>query len=108
MNYSNRHNKMLTTQQLVEHFKERTGITSMYGVAKRLEIPESTVQGWCKGRRVMTDESALQIAEILDLPTEWVILSLAAERAISKMIYPELAKTANRFTPEEYSEISPK
>lgn len=98
---------MLTTRQLVEHFMEREEIHSMYGVAKRLDVPQTTVQGWVKYGRVIKDETALQIAEILGMPTEWVILSLAAERAISKMSYPELAKTANRFTPAEYSENTP-
>ena len=106
MIYSNWQYKMLTSRDLVGLLMEREKIPSMYATAKRLEISESTVQGWCKGRRTMTDDAGVQIALLLGLPTEWIILSLAAERAISKLSYPELANTANRFTPAEYQEKS--
>ena len=87
--------KMITTVMLLDLLKEKLG--SDYKTAKALEIPHQRISQLRTVGGVFTDEQGLKSAEILDFPLEWIIVSLAAERALNKPTFGILTHLADKL-----------
>lgn len=61
--------------------KIQLGITSDYALAKALKVGQPSIIGYRSGRSVLSDDVALSIAEILDLPPIQIIATANIERA---------------------------
>ena len=89
---------MVTTETLLNRLKTKLG--SDYRTAKALGITGQRISYIRTRGGVFTDEQGLKAAEILGLKEEFVILSLAAERAEKSPAYSILKKIADRFEPK--------
>ena len=72
---------MKTTIEFLDAVKEKLGIESDYGLAKRLGFPLSTMSNYRTGRRVLDDDAALTVALALDVHPFNVIAAINVERA---------------------------
>ncbi len=73
----------MNTIELLQHTKNRLGITSDYALAKALKISQTGVSNYRVGRSIMEDDVALKIADILELDPLAVIAMANAERSKS-------------------------
>jgi transcriptional regulator with XRE-family HTH domain len=71
----------MNTLQYLDAVKVARGITSDYALAKALGVAQPTIIGYRSGRRILDDDVALSIAEILKVHPLQVIASANAERA---------------------------
>lgn len=69
-------------EALKRHFADDDGVpASDYRIAKILGMTKGAVSTWRSGRARIGDDTALKVAEILGLDVQFVLASLAAERA---------------------------
>lgn len=74
---------MLTTKDFCELLFAKTNTRTVYALAKYLGRQQTTVSRWVKGAGAFGDDEAVQVAEILELPAEYVLACCAAERTKS-------------------------
>lgn len=72
---------MHTQTDLLDIAKEQAGIPSDYALAKRLNVTRQSISNMRAGRRIMTDEMALDLADLARLPAGYVLACLNVERA---------------------------
>lgn len=89
---------MMTTIQFLDRMKDTLG--SDYKTAKALGVTTQRVSQIRTRGGIFTDEQGLKIAEILGYKQEFVILSLAAERAEKSPAFSILKTIADRFEPK--------
>lgn len=90
---------MIRTVDLLDLLKEHLG--SDYKTAKALNIPQSRISEIRHKGGVLTDAQGLQAAELLDMPQEFVILSLAAERSFNSPAIGILTHLADKYDPRK-------
>lgn len=103
MHLKNGATTMITTDQFLDLCKEKLG--SDYKTSLALGKDDSFVSRTRKRGGVLSDEIGLQIAQILDFPDDWMILCLAAERAMksgSFDVIDRLKKAADAHTPPQF------
>ncbi|EJK2115243.1 hypothetical protein BOO91_10595 [Vibrio navarrensis] len=71
---------MITTLDLLNRLRVEKQLVSDRQVAKFLDISQASVQKWRNGG-TMSDEMACEIAEMLDLDVDLVLLAIIAERS---------------------------
>lgn len=71
---------MHTTLSLVEDLISHFDNCSYYGLAKKLGVGQSTLQGWRKNRSNMSEPTAAKAAEILGIDVDEVFVCLSIER----------------------------
>lgn len=86
----------LTTLELVDRIKSLIGKDSAYAIAKYMDVSQRSAQLWCSGRMGMDDEHAIKAAYYLGIDPEYVLASLAAERA-TRQDKPEMAEVWQRI-----------
>ena len=89
---------MHTTIQLLDLLRDKLG--SDYRTGKVMDIDQSRVSKMRTGKGVFTDTQGLEVAKILGLKEEYVLLSLAAERADNGKIQKILISLADKFQPK--------
>lgn len=92
---------MDTTKTLLERLRARLGGATNYRLAKHLSIANSAAARYAKGGGGMSFEIGMRVADELELPRDYVLLCLAAEREQSEAIKPmwrELAAKASGQT----------
>lgn len=72
---------MLTTIELVDLAKKKTGSESDGQLARRLHLHRATVSQWRTGRSGPSDAVALSLADATRLPSEYVLACCAAARS---------------------------
>jgi len=73
---------METMQDFIGRIRDRYDVRSDYGLAKILGITRNAISAHKHKRsKHFSEETAYRIAELLDLPPEYVMSCLAAERA---------------------------
>ena len=73
---------MENMQDFIERIRDRYDVRSDYGLAKILGITRNAISAHKHKRsKHFSEETAYRIAELLDLPPEYVMSCLAAERA---------------------------
>lgn len=85
---------MKTTVEFLDAVKARQGISSSYALAKSLGFAESRISHYYAGRRFLSDETALVIAELLDMAPGYVLACIAAERAETDVTRKAWSKAA--------------
>lgn len=71
---------MIKTRDLLNRLMIEKQLLSLRDVARFLDITHTTVHKWHKGG-TMSDEMACEIAEILGLDVDFVMLAIIAERS---------------------------
>jgi transcriptional regulator with XRE-family HTH domain len=71
----------MNTLEYLQAVKKKLGIESDYALAKRLGITRSAVSNLQLGKSIFSDDVALAVAQILDVPPIEVIAQANAERA---------------------------
>ncbi len=71
---------MITTVNLLDRLRLEKQLVSDRQVAKFLEISQASVQKWRNGG-TMSDEIACEVAEMLGLDVDLVLLAIIAERS---------------------------
>lgn len=92
---------MLTTVQLLDLLKNKLG--SDYKTHKELNIDQSRLSKLRKGSGTFTNEQGVQIAKILGMKEEFVILSLTAEREQNSNVRSILRTLADKFEPKNFA-----
>lgn len=72
---------MQTTVDFIDTIKNRFNLPSDYAAAKLLNIKPQSIYSYRAKREFMGEETALKVAEILDLKPGYVLACVAAERA---------------------------
>lgn len=98
---SNKSSAMITTVHILDMLKEHFG--SDYKTAKALDVPQTRITKMRHHGGVLTDEQGIKAAEILDLPPEWVIVSLAAERSLNSPVFEILTHLAEKLDTRKVS-----
>jgi|GEM_PF-2499245 len=89
---------MLTSNQILDLLKAQLG--SDYRTGKELNIPQPRVSRIRNSGGILNDEQGVKAAQILGLKEEFILLSLAAERAQNSPVYSILKKIADKFEPK--------
>lgn len=71
----------MNTIEYLDKVKAKRGISSDYALAKALGVGQSAIIGYRAGRTTINDDTALAIAQLLDLNPLEVIATANAERA---------------------------
>lgn len=74
--------ELLTTIEIAERVKSLIPKPSFDKIGMRLQINGETVRQWYHNDRIMSDDTAMTAAELLNLDPEMVLTSIAAERAL--------------------------
>lgn len=96
--------KMITTVNLLDMLFEHHG--SDYKTAKVLGVGQSRITKMRNHGGVLTDEQGIKAAEILDLPKDWVLVSLAAERALNSPVFDILTHAAEKLDTRKVSSFA--
>jgi plasmid maintenance system antidote protein VapI len=70
-----------TTDRYLDAVKSRLSITSDYALAKKWDVTPQRIGNYRRGESALSDERCIQVAEILGIPPENVLLEVQAERA---------------------------
>lgn len=103
MNLKTGANTMITTEQFLDLCKDKLG--SDYKTSLALGKRPSFVGGIRERGGILSDEIGLQVAQILDFPDDWMILCLAAERAMKSGTFDvinRLKKAADAHSPPQF------
>lgn len=92
---------MLNTLEIAELVRLSTPKQSKYAASKVLGITPQRVDNWYHRGQVMSDEIALKAASELELPHEYVLACLQAERTNGKPSHGFWVKIAEKLTPQE-------
>lgn len=72
--------RLETTVDLLDALQERYGWDSDRQIAEGLDIPQTTVSSWRRGRSYPTEVHAIAIARALEIPPALVLVIAAADR----------------------------
>lgn len=75
-----------TTTEFLDLVKARHGLSSDYALADKLGLTRSMVSAYRNGKRMLGDESAMRVAELLELDPGFVLACVEAERSHSPAI----------------------
>ncbi|BDU46886.1 hypothetical protein [Vibrio nigripulchritudo] len=82
---------MVTTLRLLNKLRVEKQLDSDRKVAQFLDLNPSSVQKWRHGG-TMSDEVACEVAEILGLDVDMVLLSIVAERSKNQKVIEKLER----------------
>lgn len=72
---------MRTTLEFISDIKSKYGIESDYAAAKLLGVTKTTMSHYRNGKGLLGDDSAMKIAQLLELDPGYVLACIAAERS---------------------------
>jgi hypothetical protein len=102
MNLTTDATPMLRTVVILDLLKQKLG--SDYRTSLTLKKPAGYVANIRSREGILTDEIGLKAAELLDMPKEFILLSLAAERAMNSDTMKEIKKLADKYQPENMAD----
>lgn len=88
---------METTLDFVKRAQKKLGITSAYGIAKRLGVTQSSAHKWFHQGGSFDETTTLEVAEILGENPAYMMACIRAERAKNqevRTIWENMAKLA--------------
>lgn len=71
----------MNTNEIIDAIKARYNLPSDYAVHKLLGVTHQQIGNYRKGKCLMGDEAALKAADLLDLPADYLLACLHAERS---------------------------
>ena len=77
---------MRTTVEYLDALRARHNLPSDYALSKLLNLTRSAVSSYRTGRTYFDDETAMRVAELLDLDPAHVLSIIAAERTKSEKV----------------------
>lgn len=92
---------MLNTAAIVDLLREKTETRTDYAVAKLIGCRPQAVCNWKSSRHIMGDDIGLKAAQLLDLPPDYVIASLHAERTKGTDLFAVWSSMAEQLTPKK-------
>lgn len=72
---------MHTTADFLNQIREKYGLKSNYALARKLGQTDTSIARWAHGKGSFSDETCLQVADLLDLDPAFVVACIHAERA---------------------------
>jgi transcriptional regulator with XRE-family HTH domain len=91
----------MNTIDYLKQAKVKLGIESDYALAARLGVTRGAISNMQRGRNSMGDDTAIKVADILEVPRGLVLLDIAIERS-SNARNPEVAAAWTRLA-EKFS-----
>lgn len=82
---------MITTLYLLNRLRVEKQLLSDRQVAKYLDISQASVQKWRNGG-TMSDDMALEVAQMLGLDVDMVLLAIIAERSKNERVIKALER----------------
>jgi len=85
----------MNTLQFLDAIKRKHDLTSDYQLGKFMDWPHPRVSNYRNAARTFGDETCMEVAKALDMELEFVLTSIAAERAkcpAAKKAYRNLAR----------------
>lgn len=73
--------KAKTTVDFLNDVKAKYGITSNYALAKLMGQTDTAVARWMHGKNTLSDETAVKVAELLEIEPSFIMACIAAERS---------------------------
>ncbi|MFG1496461.1 helix-turn-helix transcriptional regulator [Saccharospirillum sp. HFRX-1] len=73
-----------TTADFIQMIKDKYDLPSRYKVAQLLDKTDAQVASWAKGRTTFDDETALIIADKLEIDPAYIITCCQIERAVKQ------------------------
>jgi Phage related protein/Helix-turn-helix len=89
---------MKTTVQFLDAVKAKHNLPSDYALAKILGITRSGVSKFRVGKDYLGEDTAIKVAELLDLDPGYVMVCIASERAKNPQVKAAWKYTAQLFT----------
>lgn len=71
---------MKTTVQFLNAVKKKHGLKSNYALAKFMGQTETNISRWMNGKGALSDENAMQVADLLGIEQAYVVACIHAER----------------------------
>ncbi len=90
----------MTLTELLDAVKTRNNLTSNYALARFLDTRETTVWRWTSGRNLPDEETCARLAFLAGLDEDYVIASMAAERAREPSSKERWTRIAARLNPD--------
>jgi plasmid maintenance system antidote protein VapI len=72
---------MNTTIDFLNQLKAKFSLSSNYALAKKLGQTDTAIARWAHGKNTFSDETAIKVAELLELDPAYVVACIHAERA---------------------------
>lgn len=87
----------MDSQSFIKSLKQHHNIKSDYAISKLLGVKPQTVSQWQHKMNGIGDKTAERIAELLELPYEYVLLCVMAERTKHPNAKKSLLALANKI-----------
>lgn len=88
---------MKTTVDFLNDVKAKYGLTSNYALARKLNQTDTAIARWMHGKNTLGDESAVKVAELLEIEPAFVMACAAAERSKSAKVKKAWEWTAHHL-----------
>lgn len=88
---------MKTTVDFLNDVKAKYGITSNYALAKLMGQTDTAVARWMHGKNTLSDETAVKVAELLEIEPAFIMACIAAERSKNPQVKKAWTWTANHL-----------
>ena len=86
----------MNAYEWIDRAKKAAGIESDYGIAKALGISRATVSNYRRNQGMLDEECAIQVAEVIGLKPEAVLIDQLAERTKEPQARSALFEMAQR------------
>lgn len=90
---------METTNELLDQVKARHGLKSDYALAAKLGMTRSLISAYRTNKRMLGDEAAMRVAELLAIDPAYVFASMEAQRTqneAARAVWERLADFVKR------------
>jgi len=88
---------MKTTVDFLNDVKARYDIKSNYALAKLMGQTDTAVARWMHGKNTLSDETAVKVAELLEIEPSFIMACIAAERSKNPAVKKAWAWTAEHL-----------
>ena len=84
----------METLEYYKLLKDQLNIESAYGIAKKLGVTRQCVSKWINKGNTFDDNTAVKVAEILDIPPEIIKIDMETERTKCPKLRTALQKAS--------------
>jgi len=89
--------KPQTTVEFLDAIKAKYGLKSNYALAKKMGQTDTAIARWMHGKNTLADESAMHVAELLEIDPAYVMACCHAEREKNAEVKATWQKIAQRM-----------
>lgn len=84
------------TNVMLDRYKTAFGLTSEYQLAKNLDVSHTNIYNWRKGRSQMDWDMAFKLADILQIPDQFVVFELLPHKIKNPRVIKVLEEARTR------------